>query len=117
MLKMCDPNVLDMNELIDRIGGDEEFALELLREFRGNLDQEISELKLTLEEGDPTTVSEKSHSLKGSALNLSAKSFASVAKIMEHAGRDGDVATAADQYPNLVSESDKLKQAIDSLNE
>lgn len=112
---MPDPNVLDVKELVDRIGGDEEFALELLQEFRASLDQEVLELKATLDGGNPQAVSEKSHALKGSALNLSAKAFASVAKIMEHAGKDGDLATATGQYPQLLSETERLKEAIDSL--
>lgn len=112
---MSDSAVLDLSELLDRIGGDEAFARELLQEFRSQLDEELSELKLILEVGDPESVTQKSHSLKGSALNLSAKSLAEIAKVMEHAGKSGDVAAAANQYMALVTESDRLKQEIDRL--
>jgi len=116
MNTMPDPNVLDMNELIDRIGGDEEFATELLHEFRENLDNEIAKLKETLDAQNPREVTEKSHSLKGSALNLSAKGFASIAKTIEHSSKDGDLATAERAFPDLMVEAEKLKEAIDSLS-
>ena len=113
---MSDPNILDMAELVDRIGGDEEFAQELLQEFREGLDEEIRSLKEILDSGDPQSVTEKSHALKGSALNLSAKGFASVAKAIELASRDGNLATATEAFPELVVEADKLKETIDHLS-
>ncbi len=113
---MSDTNILDMAEFIDRIGGDKEFAVELLQEFRDSLDAEVSALKGVLESGDAKAITEKAHSIKGSALNLSAKGLAEVARTMEEAGKQGDVATAANAMPNLASESEKLKEAINNLS-
>ena len=111
-----DPNILDMQELLDRIGDDKEFALELLQEFRQSLDQDLQTLKKTFESGDAKAATERSHALKGSALNLSAKSFAAVARLMEDASKRGDVEEASSSYPDLVTEAERLKETIDGLS-
>lgn len=61
---------LVFEELLDRIGGDREFAVELLNEWVETLDKEIAELAKAVERKDSEGVRYRAHTLKGAASNL-----------------------------------------------
>lgn len=108
--------VLDYPELVDRIGGDEEFARELLSEFVSSLPNEIEELGAILQSGDFEGIVLKAHTLKGSAANLSAKGLSEAAKVIEQAGRERDLGTARAGAPTLAAEAEKLKEEFAALS-
>ena len=112
---MSELPVLDLDELVERTGGEREFAAELLGDFLETLPDEIADLKKALDSGNLGEIMEKAHAIKGAAASLSAGLFAEVAKEIEYAGRDSDLAAARGGFDRLVAEGEKLKAAISQV--
>lgn len=109
-----EPTLL-LEELLNRIGGDREFAMELLSEWVDGLTRDLSELGQAIEKKDLDSLRHKAHSMRGSALNLSAKEFARLAGLCEMAGRDGDLESARATLPLLNEEAETLLSIIPGL--
>ena len=62
--------LLDYQEALDRLGGDEEFLNELLQELLIQIDQNFNEIKLAIENKNFEELKLISHSLKGASANL-----------------------------------------------
>ncbi len=110
-----EPTLL-LEELLNRIGGDREFAMELLSEWVDGLTRELTELDQAIEKKDLEGLRHKAHSLKGSALNLSAKEFARLASLCENAARDGDLEAVRVTLPLLNEEAETLLSIIPGLS-
>ena len=108
--------VLDYKELLDRIGGEDDFARELLTEFVGGLSGEVEGLKAVLDSANVEDIVLKAHTLKGSAANLSAKGLSEAAKVIEQAGRNNDLETARGGFSRLAEEADKLKERFAAMD-
>lgn len=113
---MNETPVLDYEEFLDRVGGEDDFARELLSEFVEGLPADIDSLKAALEAGNLEEVVHKAHTLKGSAANLSAKALSQAAKVIEQAGRDNDLEAARGGMPRTEVEAEKLKDRFASMN-
>jgi HPt (histidine-containing phosphotransfer) domain-containing protein len=109
---MTELAVLDLDELIERTGGEREFAVELLGDFLETLPGDIAELKEVLDRGNLEEIMGKAHAIKGAAASLSAEVFSDIAKRIEYAGRDLDLEAARGNFDRLVEASEKLKEAI-----
>ncbi len=64
-------NVLNMDEALERIGGDKEFLFELLNEFISQMERDLPALSKAVEAGDFENIGLIAHSLRGAAGNLS----------------------------------------------
>ncbi len=106
---------LVLEELLSRIGGDREFAVELLNEFVDSLTREIAALNLSLEKKDAEGIRYRAHSLKGSALNLAAREFARLASLCENAARNGQFEEIETTLPLLSYEAETLQSIVLSL--
>lgn len=101
-------------EVLDRIGGDDEFLNELLALY----DQEYAEKSRALAEAiarrDGAEIQRLGHSLKGSSANLSMPGLREVAWALEKAGGAGDIAAAQAALARLESEYVRLKAFLAS---
>lgn len=99
-------DILDLAELRERAGHDEELVCELLGDF---LDRagEIVTLNEAASAGDYTKVSRLAHRLKGSLLALGAKAAARAASTVEHqaTARAADPGAAATDPTPLLTAS------------
>lgn len=100
---------IDFGEVLDRIGGDTSFLLELLNIYF----QEYAEKKRLLEEAiagqDYIRICELGHSLKGASANLSLTRLQRVAYSLETAGREKQLQLAKEAARSLESEIQTLK--------
>jgi HPt (histidine-containing phosphotransfer) domain-containing protein len=112
---MSELAVLDLDELIERTGGEREFAVELLGDFLETLPGDIAEIKEILDRGNLEEIVQKAHAIKGAAASLSAEMFSDIAKRIEYAGRDLDLEAARGNFDLLVEEGEKLKAAISQV--
>lgn len=106
---------LVLEELLSRIGGDREFAFELLNEFVDSLTKEIAGLQHSLEKKDAEGIRYRAHTLKGAALNLAAKEFARLASICESAAKDSRFDDIESTLPLLSYEAESLQSIVLSL--
>jgi HPt (histidine-containing phosphotransfer) domain-containing protein len=112
---MNDTTVLDYEEFLNRVGGEDDFAWELLAEFVGGLSGDIDGLKGALRTGDLEEIVLRAHTLKGSAANLSAKALSEAAKVIECAGLEKDLETAQVGMPKVEEEAEKLKDRFAAM--
>jgi HPt (histidine-containing phosphotransfer) domain-containing protein len=100
---------IDFGDVLDRIGGDASFLMELLAIYF----QEYAEKKRLLEEAiarrDYIQVCELGHSLKGASANLSLTRLQRVAFSLERAGREKQIQLAKEAALSLESEIQTLK--------
>jgi len=82
--------ILAMDELVDRVGDDRAFALELLGDFVRELEGLLAEISGLVRSGDLAELKAKAHSLKGSSANLSLKELSGRAAAIEAAAEGGD---------------------------
>jgi HPt (histidine-containing phosphotransfer) domain-containing protein len=106
---------LVFEELLDRIGGDREFAVELLNEWVETLDKEIAELTKAVERKDSEGVRYRAHTLKGAASNLAAREFARLASICEMAAKESNFQEAEATLPKLSYEAETLLSIVPGL--
>jgi len=69
--------LLDYNEALERLGGDEEFLNELLNELINQVNENTDQIKLAIESKDYDGLSSLTHSLKGASANLNVTRMAS----------------------------------------
>jgi Amt family ammonium transporter len=84
------PTAVDVDQLVDRCGGDRGFVDSLLEAFVANARQRVAELADSIERGDDTQVRHAAHGLKGSAGNVSAMPLSLAVAELETAAAAGD---------------------------
>ena len=98
---------IDLDELRQRAGGNEELVGELLETYRDELRRRVGEIRRALEEGSSSLLREAAHSIKGMSATISAKAVESVARSLEDAGREQDLTGAEKQLDALVRVADE----------
>jgi len=105
-------DIFNREELLERIGEDEELMIELIELFKEDYPEKIVAIQRGLETGDSESVRKSAHGLKGSAGNLSFNALSERAKNIELAARDGNMDSAAEEFPLLMEELDRLLPMI-----
>ena len=95
--------MLDRDDLIQRLGGDEEMAQDILETFMRDAPNQLNALKQALEANDFVLAERQAHTIKGAAGNIGAKA-------LQNAGMKAQGAVKAGQ-PEEISRS---VQAIES---
>ena len=104
--------VFDRQQLLDRMGGDEELLVEILGIFRDESARMLDEVRDAVSSADAHKVERSAHSLKGALLNIAAESAAACALELEDLGREGHLTSSADVLSRLESEIASLNEAI-----
>jgi len=107
-----DTSVWDRNELLDRVGGDEEFLTEVVRTFLEDAPTRFDELRKAFSRGDEVAARLHSHALKGAAASIGAGAFRDMAKAIEDATAGGQLERAKDLMARLHEEFQRLKPLL-----
>lgn len=94
-------DAFDIGVLVERLDGDEEIAREVAGAFLESSRELVTQLETAISGHDPDQVRLHAHSIKGAAANIGATAVADLASEIEHAGRDGDLATAEQHFPQM----------------
>ena len=86
---------VDLASALDRLAGNQELLLKLLRNFHRDWSDGMASLNAALAAGDRSQARLKVHNLRGVAANLSIVSVASAAAALEQALKEGDEAALA----------------------
>ncbi|SMC25791.1 PAS domain S-box-containing protein [Desulfacinum hydrothermale DSM 13146] len=105
-------DVLDWDELVDRLAGDMELAWEILEDFVEELPQRLQEMREGLQSGDMENVKRSAHTLKGSAANVSAKGLSHCALQVEHAAAEGDPERVEAGLEEVRREAERLERYV-----
>jgi HPt (histidine-containing phosphotransfer) domain-containing protein len=98
----------DYGQLDAITGGDAEFEREVLEEYLASAPRDMGKLKAAVTAGDAAATGASAHALKGASATIGAKGFAAIALELEHAGKKGALADAAEAVTRLEAEFAEL---------
>jgi PAS domain S-box-containing protein len=106
--------LLDRRALLDRLGGDEELASEVIELFRQDCPATVDRIRAAAAAGDATALQGAAHALKGAAGNLSAGPLSAVARALETLAQSGDLSNAAGAVQQVEAEVARLWTSLDT---
>lgn len=101
-------NIVDWDEALDRVAGDEETLVELVEIFLGQWPQMMDEIEQGAARGDFTLLRRAAHTLKGSAAIFGARRVTHVANSLSQMGKNETLEGANEALRELQDEMDKL---------
>ncbi len=101
---------------IERAMDDKPFLEMLLNEFIKTLPEKISQIKAFIQQKNFESVTQHSHSLRGSALNIGADEISAVALKFENNSDLGDIKSMQDNLIQLENECQKFEAYINTLD-
>ncbi|HET6327248.1 MAG TPA: Hpt domain-containing protein, partial [Planctomycetaceae bacterium] len=104
--------VFDRQMALERINGEEQLLDEVIQLFLSDAPSRLAEVRASLEQGDPKRLQIAAHSLKGAAGYVGADRTAAQALKLEELGQKGDLTPALNEFRQLESEIEQLRQAI-----
>jgi CheY-like chemotaxis protein/HPt (histidine-containing phosphotransfer) domain-containing protein len=104
--------VFDLQAAMNRIDGDEDFLVEVIRLFVAEVPSHIQDIRSAVEERNAKRLECAAHSLKGSASSLGGLATAAAALKLEGMGKTSDFSEAGDGLAELQRELDRLTAAI-----
>ena len=108
-------DVIDMDEVIERVDGDVELLSEMAKLFLDDCPRLLSQIRESIAHGDSELLERNAHALKGSVGNFSAAPAFEAAYRLEEMGRDGDIAHAEEAYTALEGEIKRLGPVLMTL--
>jgi len=105
---------IDLDSVLERVGGDESFLQELLDIYIEDFIEKYVKLKQAIELSDFKTIKKIGHSLRGSSGNLSLNGLHSTSTNIEHSGKEEDIEQARHLFIELNKEFEKLKNYLPS---
>lgn len=111
--KQIDP--INMEEVLERIGGDEAFLKELLNMYNEEFQAKYQELEKAIQEKDFQNIREAGHYLKGASANLSLPGLRAACLKMEQAGHAQDLEAARQALLLLKKEYHHLQEYLRSI--
>ncbi len=107
--------VMDYQSALERIGGDNEFLVELLDEMMLQLDDGIETIKKAIAESDFETLKRTAHGLKGAAANLEINHLAELFKELEMLGGQGTSEGADRLLRSIAQGRDDLEKFLSTI--
>ena len=95
--------------------GDPDLLAELVEVFEADVPPRVAALRGALERGDAGTIERTAHTLKGGSANLGAAKMAGTARLLEEAGRAGDLSTAPALLERLDADFEEARAALSAL--
>lgn len=107
-----DEPVFDRHVLLNLLGGDEEAAADIVREFLSDVPQQVAALRAALTVGDVERARVQAHTLKGASANVGAGALRAVAYRAETAAADGDLEALAGLLSDIEVQVMRLQKAL-----
>ena len=107
----------DIEELLDRIGGDLVLFMDVVRIFLEDTPGLITVLETGVAAGNADVVEQTAHAIKGSCAMISAKRIERLADKLEKMGREGNLCGADALCENLLESFHDLKRIMASIVE
>jgi HPt (histidine-containing phosphotransfer) domain-containing protein len=103
---------IDMDSVLERVGGDESFLRELFDIYVEDFIEKYPQLEQAISKGDFNNIKEIGHSLKGSSGNLSLTGLHETAYGIELSGKENDIDQAKLYFIRLKEEFKKFKDFL-----
>ncbi len=112
---MKDTPIFDGDDLLRRVGGDEEMYRYVLRIFLEECPGQIARIDAAVSAGETAQLIYQAHTLMGSAVNVGACALSGFAQGIEQAARAGDLVRAEKLRPLLLATFEELRKHLDEL--
>ena len=109
------PLELPLDDLLERLGGEQEMLQTLAQMQLEESPRALEEIRGLLNGSDAQQVERAAHKLVGSLLVFGADEAVAAARSVEHSGRDGKLADARGQFPQLEREVHRVIAALDRV--
>ncbi len=106
---------IDMNDTMERLGGDKELLDELLQVFMEEAPLKIADLELAMKTADYDLAMKRAHALKGSSAAVGAFLSRDLCFELEKASRAKDLQKMQNDLNNVKTEINALIAAIPNL--
>jgi HPt (histidine-containing phosphotransfer) domain-containing protein len=108
-------DILDRDELLDRVDNDMEFLAETVAMFNEDGAQLLADIRRAVVDGDAAALHSAAHAFKGMAANFCANATVEAALKLEMMGKSADLAGAEEAAGALEAESQRLGLALEQL--
>ncbi len=108
-------NVLNIQELSERLDGDFDLFVELSELFYEDSSSLLNKIEDSIKKNDSESLRKSAHTLKGAVSNFSAQRAYDAAYELEIAGKDKVFENAAEKFNSLKHEIDNVINAMKSL--
>lgn len=112
---MAESHVLhraSLDSLLESVGGDRAFLIELIDVFLADAPEQFAALRRAIVEGDMDVLWRVAHTLKSNLVSFGALDLAQQCRELEEIGRLGMADTVADRLPSLEAEWDQVRAAL-----
>jgi len=113
-------NLINIDEAVERLGGDKPFLFELLNDFIGDFYKYLNELQKEISEENSGKIYVIGHTVKGASAILSLTQIRDLSFQLEKAGKEKDINKAKDIHGKLSYEYGRLvdfyKEKIEKIN-
>ncbi|MFN8573773.1 MAG: response regulator [Gemmatimonadaceae bacterium] len=106
---------IDMDELLDRVDGDQDLMLKVTGMFLEGLPIRMTEIRDAASERDNAGLARAAHALKGASGSIAAKALASASLAVEMIGRGNNLDRLPTALAELEHEADRARSALSGL--
>ena len=110
--QMGDNIAFDKDEILKRFDGDEGFLSELVEIFINDIPEQLSRIKVAVDNRNSEDLEKSAHKLKGAVANFVENAVFETALQLEMMGRENRLDGAEEAYGTLVKEVECLVNAL-----
>jgi two-component system sensor histidine kinase/response regulator len=111
------PRLVELNDVLARVGGNVEVLEELVGVFRHDSSTLLKETADALNQKDSATLHRNAHTLKGMISFFGASAAAQLALKLEELGKDADFTGSQETFSALGGEIERLQAELDSIKD
>jgi len=108
-------NIMDIDTVLNNLGGDKELFVELATIFSEESFDQIKQIRDNIASGDLKAAAMVSHTLKGAVGNFAAKPAYYAAAQVEKMSREGQLGEMPDALDALEREVNRLHSALEKI--
>ncbi len=106
------PAFVDLERLLERVGGDRKALVELVGIFRADSPKQVALIRKAIEEDDAPALRAAAHALKGAVSNFAAPAATETAQRLQKMGEEGRLQDAGEALGRLEREIEALLTAL-----
>ena len=104
-----------LDDLLDSVGGDQDFLAELIDTYLEDAPNLLSTIQTALASGDTEALRRAAHSLKSNSANFGAQKLAQLCKELEEAARRGELEGGAGLAAQILAEYPRASRELADL--
>jgi HPt (histidine-containing phosphotransfer) domain-containing protein len=115
---MSESEAIDLGALevlLDSVGGDKEFLVELMQDYLDDSPRQLATMETALVAGDAEGLRRAAHSLKSNSITFGATNLAGLCKELEDLGKSGKLDGAGAKIVGASAEYERVRQALQSI--